>query len=48
MLEEDAEAVSNVTGWQLGAKVQIFSSLVSGIVIALTFSWQIGLIALAW
>jgi len=47
-LEEDAEAVSNVTGWQLGQMVQVFSSLSSGIVISLAFSWQIGLIALGW
>jgi ATP-binding cassette subfamily B (MDR/TAP) protein 1 len=46
-LEEDAEAVSNVTGWQLGQRVQVFSSLTCGIIISLVFSWQIGLIAIA-
>lgn len=46
-LEEDAEAVSNVTGWQLGQRIQVFSSLGAGIVISLSFSWQIGLIGLA-
>lgn len=48
MLEEDAEAVSNVTGWQMGQKIQIASSLASGLVISLSFSWQIGLTAIAW
>lgn len=45
-LEEDAEAVSNVTGWQLGQRIQILSSLLTGIIIALIFAWQIGLIAI--
>jgi ATP-binding cassette, subfamily B (MDR/TAP), member 1 len=46
-LEEDAEAVANVTGYQLGQRIQIAASLVAGITISLSFSWQIGLIALA-
>lgn len=46
-LEEDAEAVSSVTGWALGYNIQVVSSLASGIIIALSFSWQIGLVAIA-
>jgi ATP-binding cassette subfamily B (MDR/TAP) protein 1 len=46
-LEEDAEAVSKVTGWSLGQQIQVIASLVVGITISLTFSWRIGLIALA-
>jgi ABC-type multidrug transport system fused ATPase/permease subunit len=46
-LEEDAEAVASVTGWALGYNIQVISSLVSGIIISLSFSWQIGLVAIA-
>jgi len=46
-LEEDAEAVSKVTGWSLGQQVQVMSSLVTGLTVSLVFSWQIGLIAIA-
>jgi len=46
-LDEDAEAVSSVTGWALGYNIQVISSLTSGIIIALIFSWQIGLVAIA-
>lgn len=46
-LEEDAEAVSSVTGWMLGQQIQVASSLTTGLIIALYFSWQIGLIAMA-
>jgi ATP-binding cassette subfamily B (MDR/TAP) protein 1 len=46
-LEEDAEAVSKVTGWSLGRNIQVLSSLVSGLIISLSYSWQIGLIAMA-
>ena len=45
-LATDAELVSNVVGWQLGFKVRMISSLVTGIIIALVFSWQVGLVAL--
>ena len=45
-LEADAEAVNKVTGWNLGQQIQVFSSLACGIVISLSFSWQIGLIAI--
>lgn len=46
-LEEDAEAVSNVTGWQQGQRIQTFTCLAGGMIVALTASWQIGLIAIA-
>ncbi|KAL3912758.1 MAG: hypothetical protein SGILL_006759, partial [Bacillariaceae sp.] len=46
-LEEDAEAVSNVTGWQQGQRIQTFTCLAGGMLVALIFSWQIGLIAIA-
>ena len=45
-LEEDSEAVSNVTGWQQGQRVQVLSSLIIGMLVALIYSWQIGLIAI--
>jgi len=45
-LEEDSEAVSNVTGWQQGQRVQVLSSLIVGMIIALVYSWQIGVIAI--
>ena len=45
-LEADAEAVNKVTGWNLGQQIQVFSSLACGIIISLSFSWQIGLIAI--
>jgi ABC transporter transmembrane region len=45
-LEEDAEAVANVTGYQLGQRIQITASLLAGTTISLSYSWQIGLIAL--
>ena len=44
-LAADAEEVANVTGWQLGYTVRMFSSLLTGIIIALNFSWQVGLTA---
>jgi ABC-type multidrug transport system fused ATPase/permease subunit len=46
-LEADAEAVAKVTGWQLGYRIRIFSSLAAGVVIALVYTWQIGVIAIA-
>jgi len=45
-LEADSESVSKVTGWQLAYKVRIMASMCSGMVIALIYSWQIGLVAL--
>ena len=46
-LEEDADAVSKVTGWSLGQQIQVYVSLIVGLIICLIFSWQIGLVALA-
>ena len=46
-LEEDSEAVSNLTGWQQGQRVQVSTSVLVGMIIAMTYSWQIGLIAIA-
>ncbi|CAB9520582.1 Lactococcin-G-processing and transport ATP-binding protein LagD [Seminavis robusta] len=46
-LEADAEEVAKITGWALGYKVRMISSLVAGITIALVFSWRIGLAAIA-
>ena len=45
-LEADSESVSKVTGWQLAYKVRIMASMSVGMVIALIYSWQIGLVAL--
>jgi ATP-binding cassette subfamily B (MDR/TAP) protein 1 len=44
-LEEDSEAVSNVTGWQQGQRLQTFVCLGGGMIVALVFCWQIGLLA---
>lgn len=46
-LEADSESVSKVSGWQLAYRVRIMASLISGITIALVYSWRIGLVALA-
>lgn len=46
-LEADAEGVAKVTGWALGYRVRVCASLTAGVVIALAFSWQIGLTAIA-
>jgi ATP-binding cassette subfamily B (MDR/TAP) protein 1 len=46
-LERDAAEVSKVTGWALGYRIRVFSSLVTGISIALGFSWKMGLTAIA-
>jgi ATP-binding cassette subfamily B (MDR/TAP) protein 1 len=45
-LEADAEAVANVTGWALGYRIRIISTMCAGIAIALAFAWQVGLIAI--
>ena len=44
ILEEDSEEVSNVTGLQQGQRVQTFVCLAAGMVVALAYSWQIGLL----
>jgi ATP-binding cassette subfamily B (MDR/TAP) protein 1 len=46
-LEEDSEISSNVTGLQQGQRIQTFTCLVSGMIVALYYSWQVGLIAIA-
>jgi len=46
-LEADAEAVAKVSGWALGYRIRVFASLTTGIAIALAFSWQVGLTAIA-
>lgn len=45
-LEADAEEVAKITGWALGYKIRMFSSLIVGVVIAVYFSWQVGLTAI--
>lgn len=45
-LEEDSELVSNVTGQQLGQRVQVFATLATGLCTALAFSWEVGLTAM--
>ena len=47
MLDEDTDAVGNVTGLQQGQRVQVFTCLIAGMVVALAYAWQIGLIAIA-
>ena len=46
-LEEDSELVSNVTGQQLGQRIQVFATLIAGLCTALAFSWEVGLTAIA-
>ena len=46
-LEEDSESASNVTGLQQGQRIQTFTCLIAGMAVALYYSWQIGLIAIA-
>ena len=46
-LEEDSESASNVTGLQQGQRIQTFTCLIAGMVVALYYSWQIGLIAIS-
>ncbi|KAL3936995.1 MAG: hypothetical protein SGARI_002326, partial [Bacillariaceae sp.] len=47
ILGADAESTMRLTGWQLGYRVRVLSSITTGIVVALVFSWQIGLTAIA-
>lgn len=46
-LEEDSETVANVTGLSQGQRIQVFSCLAAGLIVALVYSWQIGLTAIA-
>ena len=45
-LETDAEEVAKITGWALGYRLRVFSSLLAGITIALIYSWQVGLVTI--
>ncbi|KAG7348906.1 ABC transporter [Nitzschia inconspicua] len=47
ILGADAESTMRLTGWQCGYRVRVFSSICTGIIISLIFSWKIGLTALA-
>lgn len=46
-LEEDSETVGNVTGLSQGSRIQVFSCLAAGMIVALAYSWQVGLTAIA-
>lgn len=46
-LEEDSETAGAVTGLQQGQRIQTFSCLVAGMIVALYYSWQVGLIAIS-
>ena len=46
-LEEDSETCANVTGVSAGQRVQVFSCLAAGLGVALGYSWQVGLTAVA-
>lgn len=46
-LEEDSETVGNVTGLSQGQRIQVFSCLIAGLAVALAYSWQVGLTAIA-
>ena len=46
-LEEDSETCANVTGLSAGQRVQVFSCLAAGLGVALGYSWQVGLTAVA-
>ena len=46
-LEEDSETVANVTGISMGQRIQVFSCLAAGLIVALVYSWQVGLVAVA-
>jgi ATP-binding cassette, subfamily B (MDR/TAP), member 1 len=47
ILGADAESTMRLTGWQMGYRVRVFSSIGTGVVISFVFSWEIGLTALA-
>jgi len=46
-LEADSEEVAKVTGWPLGYKIRMFTSLIAGVVIAIHYSYKVGLTAIA-
>eukprot|EP00529_Nitzschia_sp_RCC80_P006757 CAMPEP_0113456924 /NCGR_PEP_ID=MMETSP0014_2-20120614/9140_1 /TAXON_ID=2857 /ORGANISM="Nitzschia sp." /LENGTH=1428 /DNA_ID=CAMNT_0000348397 /DNA_START=343 /DNA_END=4629 /DNA_ORIENTATION=- /assembly_acc=CAM_ASM_000159 len=47
LLGADAESTMALTGLQLGYRVRVMSSIITGVTIALIFAWRIGLIAVA-
>lgn len=46
-LEEDSETAGNVTGLSQGQRIQTFTCLIVGMIVALYYSWQVGLIAIS-
>jgi len=47
ILGADVESVEGLVGLPLGFRVRVLSSLITGVCVALAYSWQIGLVALA-
>ncbi len=47
ILGADVEAAEGLVGLPLGFRVRVLSSLVTGVCVALAYSWRIGLVALA-
>jgi ATP-binding cassette subfamily B (MDR/TAP) protein 1 len=47
LLSKDVEAVQSLTGLPLGFRIRVLSSIVTGVCVALSFSWKIGLVAIA-
>jgi ATP-binding cassette subfamily B (MDR/TAP) protein 1 len=47
ILGADAEAVAALTGIEMGYRVRVLSSITTGVIVALVYSIQIGLIAIA-
>lgn len=43
----DAEALADERGYQRGYKLRMITSLLTGVIIALIYSWQIGLVSIA-
>ncbi len=46
-LEEDSQAVSNVSGMSQGQCIQLYACLSAGLIVTLVYSWQVGLTAIA-
>mmetsp|Transcript_6782 Transcript_6782/g.11064 ORF Transcript_6782/g.11064 Transcript_6782/m.11064 type:complete len:1348 (+) Transcript_6782:228-4271(+) len=47
VLGADVEAAEGLVGLPLGFRIRVLSSLVTGVCVALAYSWKIGLVALA-
>ena len=47
ILGADVEAAEGLVGLPLGFRIRVLSSLVTGVCVALSYSWRIGLVALA-